>query len=314
MNTIYFCSLQPYDGTMNNQSKAYTCALVTVGLWSTIATVSKLSLRHLGPAELLMYAAIISCVVLLLVIIVQKKVRYLQVLTLRDWLMSIHFGILNPFLYYLILFQAYDLLPAQQAQIINYTWAITLTLLSIPLLGQRVIGMQWLAIGVSYAGVLVIATRGDVLGLHFDNPLGVGLALLSTVIWALYWILNTRDKRDPVIGLFLNFVCAVPFIIGYVWYTDGLRPIALNGLAGAVYIGVFEMGVSFILWLMALKFTDNTAKIANLIFIAPFTSLFFIHFWVGEEIFPSTLVGLVLVMGGLAIQSFCTSPKGKIRK
>jgi len=278
--------------------------LITVGLWSTIATASKLTLRYLSPAELLLYAAVVSCVVLFSVIAAQKKLGNLTRLTRRDWSTSIQFGLLNPFLYYLILFQAYDLLPAQQAQIINYTWAITLSLLSIPLLGQRVAGMQWLAIGVSYAGVLVIATRGDVLSMNFENPFGVGLALLSTVIWALYWILNTRDKRDPVVGLFLNFICALPCVAVYVVWTEGIRPIAFAGLAGAAYIGFFEMGGAFVLWLMALKMTDNTAKIANLIFIAPFASLFFIHFLVGEEIHESTLVGLVLVLGGLAIQSF----------
>jgi drug/metabolite transporter (DMT)-like permease len=294
---------------MNNQKKAYICALMTVGLWSTIATASKLSLRYLSPAELLMYASVVSSVVLFLVIVLQKKLQDLLSLNLKEWLMSLLFGCLNPFLYYLLLFKAYDLLPAQQAQIINYTWAITLSVLSIPLLGQRVAGIQWLAITVSYVGVLVIATRGNLLELHFENPVGVGLALLSTVIWALYWILNTRDKRQPVVGLFLNFVCAVPLITGYVLFTDGLRPVALAGLAGAAYIGVFEMGVSFVLWLTALKYTDNTAKIANLIFIAPITSLFLIHFLVGEEIYLSTLVGLILVLGGLILQSSWTSKK-----
>ena len=292
-------------GEMNSQTKAYVCALITVGLWSTIASASKLTLRYLSPAELLLYAAGVSCVVLFTVILVLKKLSSLSRLNRKDWLISLQFGLLNPFLYYLILFKAYDLLPAQQAQIINYTWAITLSLLSIPLLGQRVVGMQWLAIGVSYVGVLVIATRGNLWSMQFENPFGIGLALLSTVIWALYWILNTRDKRDPVIGLFLNFVCALPWIAGYVWWTEGIRLPVWPGLAGAAYIGFFEMGVAFVLWLMALKLTDNTAKIANLIFIAPFASLFFIHFLVGEEIHASTLVGLVLVLGGLAIQSFC---------
>ncbi len=294
---------------MTNQRKAYIFALITVGLWSTVATVSKLSLRYLSPAELLMYACAVSSIVLFCVLQVQRKLSGLLALSRQEWLTSIGFGLLNPFFYYLILFKAYDLLPAQQAQIINYTWAITLSLLSIPLLGQRVVGRQWLAIGVSYAGVLVIATRGELLALHFENPLGVGLALLSTLLWALYWILNTRDKRDPVLGLFLNFVCALPFIFGYVISTEGLRRVPLYGLAGALYIGIFEMGVSFIFWLMAMKYTESTAKIANLIFIAPFASLFFIHFLVGEEIYPSTLVGLVLVMAGLAIQSLSPSAK-----
>jgi drug/metabolite transporter (DMT)-like permease len=75
-------------------------------------------------------------------------------------------------------------------------------------------------------------------------------------------------------------------------------------MLGAGYIGVVEMGVSFVLWLKAMKLTDNTAKIANLIFIAPILSLFLIHYLVGEEIFISTLIGLVLVLLGLGIQAF----------
>lgn len=288
---------------MDNQTKAYIFALMTVALWSTIATASKLTLRYLEPVELLFYAAITSTIVLFAIICVQKKTHYLKKISINDWLLSLGFGLLNPFLYYLVLFKAYDLLPAQQAQIINYTWAITLSLLSIPLLGQRVVGMQWLAIGISYCGVLVIATKGDPLSLDFVNPVGVGLALLSTIIWAFYWIMNTRDGREPVVGLFLNFLCAVPCIGGYLYLTEGFRPLALHGVVGACYIGLFEMGIAFVLWLTAMKLTDNTAKIANLIFIAPFASLFFIYFLVGEQILPSTIIGLILVLGGLVIQA-----------
>lgn len=292
---------------MKNQTKAYIYALVTVGLWSTIGSASKLTLSRLTPAEVLLYASAVSTMVLFCIVIAQKKLIKITLLSKQQWLTSVGFGFLNPFAYYLVLFKAYDLLPAQQAQIINYTWAITLSVLSIPLLGQRVVGRQWLAIAISYIGVLVIATRGELLTLHFEKPFGVGLALFSTVLWSLYWILNTRDKRDPVIGLFLNFICALPFIILYVFFTEGFRSVALEGLLGALYIGFFEMGVAFVLWLKAMKYTDNTAKIANLIFIAPFASLVFIHFLVGEKIYLSTLVGLVLVMAGLMIQAWCKS-------
>ncbi len=288
---------------MKNQTKAYIYALITVGLWSTIASASKLTLSRLSPAEVLLYASAVSTVVLFTIVVVQNKLRIIATLTQREWLVSIGFGLLNPFAYYLVLFKAYDLLPAQQAQIINYTWAITLSLLSIPLLGQKVVGRQWLAIGVSYIGVLIIATNGKLLTLHFENPRGVFLALFSTVLWAFYWILNTRDKRDPIIGLFLNFVCAFPFILFYVYFTEGFRQVSLGGLLGATYIGFFEMGVAFVLWLKAMKCTDNTAKIANFIFIAPFASLVFIHFLVGEKIYRSTLIGLVFVVGGLVIQA-----------
>lgn len=288
---------------MKNQTRAYLFGLVTVLLWSTVATASKLTLQYFTPAQMLLVAATVSTVVLFLLLWLEGKLQVVRSMTRRQWLLSLGFGLLNPFLYYLVLFQAYKLLPAQQAQIINYTWAITLSLLAVPFLKQKVTFRQWVAIAVSYCGVLVIATNGNILALRFENPTGVFLALLSTLIWAIYWLLNTKDDRDPILGLFLNFVCSIPFIAGYVFCVDGGIPLTSKGLLGGAYIGVFEMGVSFVLWLKALKYSTSAAKIANLIFIAPFTSLFFIHYLVGETIYSSTLVGLVLVLGGLILQA-----------
>lgn len=124
------------------------------------------------------------------------------------------------------------------------------------------------------------------------------------MFWALYWIYNTRDERDPVLGLLLNFLCGAPMIFLYIVLTEGLRVPPLPGLLGATYVGLFEMGLTFVLWLQAMKLSVNSARIANLIFISPFLSLFFIHFLVGEEILPSTLVGLVLIICGLVLQQW----------
>jgi drug/metabolite transporter (DMT)-like permease len=289
---------------MKRQTQSYCYALITVGLWSTVGSASKITLSYLTPTQLLFFSCIVSILVLFLITLIEGKLGALFQFTKREIAISVGYGFLNPFAYYLVLFRAYDLLPAQQAQIINYTWALSLTLLSIPLLKQRVSRKQWLAIIISYIGVLIIATKGRILSLEFDSPLGIGFALSSTIIWALYWVLNTKDTRDPVLGLFFNFLCAFPMITVYLYFTEGFSSISTHGLLGAGYIGVVEMGVSFVLWLKAMKLTENTAKIANLIFIAPILSLFLIHYLVGEEIFVSTLIGLVLVMVGLGIQAF----------
>ncbi len=288
---------------MTNQSRAYVFALVSVLLWSTVASAFKLSLRFLTPAELLFYASCVSCVVLFTALALQGKLALLATADRTVWKTSLLFGLLSPFLYYLILLKAYDLLPAQQAQPLNYTWAITLSLLSVPLLGHRLKVLEIAAVLVSYLGVWVISTQGDVLALKFENSLGVALALVSTVIWALYWIANTRDRRDPVLGLFLNFLCSLPFIGIYLLLTEGFRAVAGAGLLGAAYVGTFEMGIAFISWLMAMKLTTSTARIANLIFISPFLSLFLIHFIVGEEIMISSVVGLILIVAGLVLQA-----------
>ncbi|MFU2209628.1 DMT family transporter [Solidesulfovibrio sp. C21] len=287
---------------MPDQKKATRYGLATVAMWSTVATAFKLSLAHLSPLQLLLYASLSSCLVLAATLAVQGHLGGLARLSRAQWRRSFALGALNPFLYYTILFAAYDLLPAQEAQPLNYTWAITLSLLAVPLLGQKLWGRDLLALVVSYSGVVVIATHGDIAGMRFASPSGVILALASTVIWALYWIAGTRDDRDPVVGLLANFLCSLPLTLLAVLCFSDPFPGSLAGLGGAAYVGVFEMGLAFVTWLTALKCAANAARVANLIFLSPFLSLVLIHVFVGEEILPSTLVGLVLILVGLAVQ------------
>jgi len=287
---------------MTAQRKAYFYALATVLMWSTVASAFKVTLRYLDYAQLLLYSSFVSICILGIILIVQDKIKQIFVLDTRQYLFCLCLGFLNPFVYYLILFKAYDLLPAQVAQPINYTWALMLAFLSIPLLKQNISKKDIIAGIVCYLGVLVISTRGNLTGFRIADPLGVALALISTVIWALYWICNTRDGKDPVVGLFLNFSFALPFVIVYCMLFSELRIPNLPGLIGAIYVGTFEMGITFVLWLRALKLSENTAKVGNLIFLSPFVSLIFIHFVVGEDIFLSTFVGLLLIVAGLLYQ------------
>jgi drug/metabolite transporter (DMT)-like permease len=287
---------------MVNQRKAYIYAIGAVLIWSTVASAFKISLRTLSPAHLLLYANFVSVLLLGGLLLCRRELGLALPKNRQELLRSIGLGILNPFLYYLVLFKAFDLLPAQEAQPLNYTWAITLSVLAVPLLKQKLSLREVVAILVSYSGVLVISTRGDVLGMNFTDPLGVALALGSTIAWALYWIYNTMDGRPPLAGLFMNFLCALPLTLLYCLIFTEMRAPDLTGLLGAAYIGCFEMGISFFLWLQALKYTATAARISSLIFISPFFSLILIHFLVGEEILPSTFYGLVLFVVGLVLQ------------
>ena len=287
-----------------NQPKAYAFGMGAVICWSTVATAFKLSLEYLSPAQLLLYASLTSW--LFLAIILLAKKRFVATLSTgwESYRRAFIFGACNPLIYYLILFKAYDLLPAQEAQIINYSWALTMTLLAIPLLGHKLRWQDTVAAIVCYSGVLVIATHGDVFGLQFANPEGVIWALVSTIIWALYWILNSKQQGDAIGALFRNFSCAIPLALLYCLMTGELVAVPWQGLAGAVYVGLFEMGISFIFWLTAMQLTKSTARIANLIFIAPLLSLVIISVLLDEAILASTLWGLALILGGLMIQQF----------
>lgn len=301
---------------LKSQKHAILYGLAAVLCWSTVATAFKLSLNYISPLQLILLASLVSWLFLIGILLVQGRVRRLFSLSRTDYVWSLIFGLMNPTLYYLLLFSAYDALPAQEAQALNYTWAIVMTLLAVPLLGQRLGRFDLAAAALCYFGVLMIATRGDVLGLNFANIKGVLLALASTVVWSLYWILNQKDQRQPVVGLCLNFSFALPIIIIVAYVTGDLAALfnsPWQALAGGFYVGIFEMGLAFILWLNAMKLAENTAKVANLIFISPFVSLVFISILLDEAILASTLVGLCLIIAGLLLQQLFAKPKEAVQ-
>jgi drug/metabolite transporter (DMT)-like permease len=287
---------------MRAQKRAYLFGMAAVLLWSTVASAFKLTLRYVDPIQLLFYSSFFSTVMLAAILAWRGKLRSVLSGTRREYTRSMLLGALNPTLYYFVLFKAYDLLPAQEAQPLNYTWGIVLPFLSIPLLGQRMSGRDTAALVLGYAGVVVISTHGDLAGFRLSHPFGVALALGSAFIWALYWIFHTKDSRDPVVCLFLSFASGLPLTFLLCLFFSSLHIRSIEGLAGTAYVGCFEMSITFVLWLLALRSSENTAKTSMLIFVSPFFSLVPIHYIVGERILPSTIAGLVLIVMGLVIQ------------
>lgn len=289
---------------MKTSNLAYLYGMAAVLLWSTVATAFKLALAEYSPLQLLFIAVITSILALGAILGFQGKLRHV----VRQWqerpLFYLQTGLLNPFLYYLVLFKAYDLLPAQQALSLNYTWAILLPLLAVPLLGQKLRKTDLIAALVAYGGVFVIATGGSLAGFSLSEPTGIVMALTSTLLWCLYWIVNTKDKGDPVVSLLLSFLIGLPFVTVAMLMTQGLPTFSGKGLAAAVYVGLFEMGVTFVLWLMALKSSERTASISTLVFLSPVLSIGFIALVLGEDIRLSTFIGLGLILSALALQQW----------
>ena len=282
--------------------RAVKMGLGAVMLWSTVATAFSLSLKYLTPVQLVTLAALVSWCFFASRLGSPARWASLRATSSKERITGLLMGWLNPGLYYLVLFAAYDQLPAQEAMAINYSWGITLALIAAPLLRQRLTPGALLAACISYSGIVVIATRGSPLSLDFAQPLGVGLALLSTLLWSLYWVINTRMPVDPEVNLFLNFSGALPLLLGLLWWSGTPLPIVWQGWAGGLYVGLFEMGLAFVLWMGAMKATTSTLQISSLIFLSPPLSLLLIWLIAGEPAQAYTLIGLMLILLGLWLQ------------
>lgn len=297
---------------MTNQKKSFLFAIAAILFWSTVGTAFKITLRHLNYAELLLLSSLVSLIFLAITITVNNKLSQLWQTTQKQLAYSALLGFLNPFAYYLILFKAYSLLRAQEAVALNYIWPMMLVLLSVPVLKQKIKPVNIIALLISFSGAITIATQGKPFSLDLTEPLGVSLALSSAFFWAMFWLLNVRDSREETLKLFMNFLFGFIYTLIYCLITGNLKIPSVEGIMGSVYIGLFEMGITFVFWLKALKYAENTAKVSNLVYLSPFISLMFISVIIGEKILPSTLAGLILIISGIIIQQVISSRTKKV--
>jgi drug/metabolite transporter (DMT)-like permease len=288
---------------MKNQKLAYVFAGFVILFWGTSATAFKIGLRYFNFIQLLFWASFFAMVILFVVLLFQGKLSEVLRITRNQLGWSVFLGLLNPFLYYFVLFKAYDLLPAQVAQPLNYVWPIILVLLSVPILGQKLKLKNIIALIISFVGVVFISSQGSFAIFTKSNPFGVALALSSSLVWALFWLFNVQNGvKDEVVKLFLNFCFATFFGLIAGLFTEGFWNLPINGLFASAYIGAFEMGITFVLWLKALNYADNTARLSNVIYLVPFVALLFIKLVLGETIYWTTIFGLVLIVGGIIYQ------------
>lgn len=285
--------------TAKSERKAYILALGAVALWSTVAVAFKLALREILPLDLVTLATFFSWISLGMVLLIRPKNPLREKPAPRECVKAGLLGFLNPLAYYWILFAAYNRLPAQAAQPLNYTWPLFLALLAAPMTGRKPTRRDLAGLLISLVGVLLISWRPGA-----GEPLsaaGIVLALGSGIIWAYYWLAGTRLNMDGTLRLFIGFSAALP-VLGILWWRGGfLLPLSINGWLTVIWVGLFEMGLTFILWNGAMENTERPARIGNLVYLGPFISLLWISLILGELIRPATVAGLAVIISGILI-------------
>ena len=101
----------------------------------------------------------------------------------------------------------------------------------------------------------------------------------------------------------------------WIWFTTAVcsfgasllleapQPITGWQWAGMVWLGVVVNAVAYLLWAIALKGADDSAKIANLAYLVPFLSIIISAVVLGEQITLNAVAALVLIVGGILLQS-----------
>lgn len=290
---------------MTQNSKSIVLAAVAVLSWATVATAFKIALQHLTVYNMLFIATVTATVIYTVMMTVEGKWGALLRIPKKVALEALALGLLNPTVYYMILFQAYDMLPAQVAQPVNYAWPIFLVIMLAVFNRERIPWRKYIGMAISVGGVVCISMGGGGVEGRLSAA-GIGMALLSAVLWGVYWMVNERlkNKLDTTSALFLGFaVGSVVLGVGG-WISGAIEVGSRAGVLSGIYIGCFEMGIPFLAFGMALRTTKNPALVNQMCYLSPFLSLFLISMILCEKIAPATYAGLALIVAGLVYNQY----------
>jgi O-acetylserine/cysteine efflux transporter len=176
-------------------------------------------------------------------------------------------------------------------------------------LRERATGAQWTGLAIALVGVVVIARSvSDTAPL-----LAVGLALMSALTWAAgnLFFRSARGVSLFAVTVWASVIPPLPLAFASValdgWQAT-LAPIlqpTWRGWLVLLYTVVPVMWLGYLIWGTLLR-TYPAAKVGPVSLLVPCCALGFAALIVGEALTLGRLVGVAVVLGGLALGLFAT--------
>lgn len=280
---------------MKSKVKSIIYVLSCVLLWSLIPVVSKIGQTNLDNHQFLFWSSVISLLIFIVLILIQNKTKDLYRLKYKGWIKGISLGFLGTYLYYILLYYGYAKAKGIEVLIIQYSWPIFVILLSVIILKEKIDISKIISIVLGFAGVFLVLTKGDLSKLHLDNIEVDIIVVIAAFIFGLFSVLSKKVTIDPLILVFLYFLAATIFsFLSMVLLSEFKLP-TFESIIPILVNGVFVNGISYMLWIKALK-NGNASFIAPFVFFTPVISTFLLILFFKEPFYLVYIVGMSMVI------------------
>lgn len=275
--------------------KSYLYIIPAIIFWGSAPAIVKLSLSNIDVFQITFFMFLLASIGLFLLIAMMGKLPTLKKYRLKDFIHFALMGFIGIFLYFQFLFHGFYHASAQEAYIINYTWPVWLILFTIILTKDKLQMKNILSLSISFIGLFIIITKGNILSFSLENSLGYIFALLSAICYALFSAIGKKEQKDPINAMFFYFLfSSIYAFIPLMMYSE-LPALSIKESTAITWLGLFSCALGFLFWFKALHH-GNTSELVNIVFLTPFLSIFFIYIFIVEQIQITSIYGLILVL------------------
>ena len=287
---------------MKKSTSVYIFAGISILCFSLSPTISKYFFNGVDPFAINAWSMIPSTLLFLVILIRNGKIRTFKTIPARHILAMTGIGLTGVFVYLVSLQIGYSAMPGQQAFVINYLWPAMIILWARILLKEKPDAGKWCALLLSFLGVVIVAVNGDFHQLTGGTLSGVIACVVAAVSYGFYSAMSKKMRYDTELLLFLAFLSSMILCFVLAAVRGVLTvPTAFTG-TGYLIFGLFTNGIAYLFWLLALE-NGNTALISNLAYLTPVVSLGLTHVFLGEEITLYSVLGLGIILLGIALQA-----------
>ncbi len=278
---------------MEDNKKGILFAFFAVFLWATLGVGFKIAVSRLDSFSVAIYVGFVATIALLVNIIIKRKMKYLLNVFIKNWVFFILAGIIGLGIQQILYIKSYQLLPASQVVVIYYLYPLLMILISSMFFKEKTSFVSYLFILLGLMGVYILISGGKLLNISLS--MGIFVALLASLSWALFSVLIKYRKFDIDIGMFLFNLFGLLFLILLAPVFGLTFELSNTEIMGMIYLGLFPTAIAFIIWNKALHLT-KTHICSNIALLTPVISLILISLILKERVVISQLIGLFLII------------------
>ena len=244
-------------------------------------------------SQILLFRFVFAVIPLFVLMLFVHGIASMRTTRLRDHGIRSVSGVVSLSLF----FYAISLIPIAEATMLAYASPIFITLLSIPILSEKIGIRRWGAVILGFLGVVVVAQPGSAI-----FSLGGLIAILSALTAAIVaiWLRKLSDTEHvTTIGIIYNSLGSLVFL-GWTFVAGW---VAISGLYDWLLLITVGIAASFQQFFFIIAFRYSEASL-----LAPFEYLILIFsamvgylFWQEVPALTSIIGGMLIVSGGLVI-------------